>query len=117
MIKQETNKLLVYAIILGFSLAILNNYFVDDAEAKKSKSEREMEKMQECALENLEKTQEAAKQGNIYVGNPDCDKDNQDRYDRINENTKEINENAKQSFINFYHFIINLYSLKYTYKK
>jgi|SRR5687767_4919027 len=97
MIKQETNKLLVYAIILGFSLAILNNYFVDDAEAKKSKSEREMEKLQECALENLEKTQEAAKQGNIYVGNPDCDKDNQERYDKINENTKEINKNAKQS--------------------
>jgi len=98
MIKQQENKLLlVYAIILGFSLAILNNYFVDDAEAKKSKSEREMEKMQECALENLEKTQEAAKQGEIYVSNPDCDKDNQDRYDRINENTKDINENAKQS--------------------
>ncbi|HJT85418.1 MAG TPA: hypothetical protein VJ697_13140 [Nitrososphaeraceae archaeon] len=66
---------------------------------KMEKTNDDIEDMQECAEKNLEKTQFYSKQNKIYIANPDCDPDNQYKYDKLNMNN-EINEyEDKANFI------------------
>ena len=66
--------------ILAATVLVSSVFFLAIAEAKKFDSED----MLDCALYNAEMSNQYAAMGKIWIGNPDCDPDEQYKYDKLN---------------------------------
>ena len=72
-------------LMLSPILMSLEDVSAESAKKKMKKQMKWMEKMGDCASENLEKTLFYSEQGKIYIGNPECDPDKQYKYDKLNQ--------------------------------